>query len=73
MKMEPTDVKTLAKFAASALAAAAVFASLPSTAQDLATSKPRGNWNPVINEVDGGHVLGNPDAEARLVEFMSYT
>lgn len=73
MKMDPTEVKTLAKFAASALAAAAAFASFPAAAQDLATSKPRGNWNTVINEVDGGHVLGNPDAEARLVEFMSYT
>ena len=73
MKTEHIDVKPFAKFAVSALVAAASFISLPATGQDLPTNKPRGNWNTVINEVDGGHVLGNPDAEARMVEFMSYT
>jgi protein-disulfide isomerase len=31
------------------------------------------NWLNVVEERDSGHVLGNPQAERRLVEFVSYT
>ena len=31
------------------------------------------NWSNAVEERDSGHVLGNPQAERRLVEFMSYT
>ncbi|MBX7482555.1 thioredoxin domain-containing protein [Qipengyuania qiaonensis] len=35
--------------------------------------KPGGNWAGMLDETDGGHLFGNPDAETKLVEFMSYT
>ncbi|KWV95291.1 MULTISPECIES: thioredoxin domain-containing protein [unclassified Erythrobacter] len=34
---------------------------------------PGGNWGGMLAESDGGHVFGNPEAETRLIEFMSYT
>lgn len=38
------------------------------------TAKPKkGNWGAMVAATDGGHLLGNPDAPARLIEFMSYT
>ena len=33
----------------------------------------KGNWIAAIAETQGGHRIGNPDAEAKLVEFASYT
>ncbi len=35
--------------------------------------KPGGNWAAMLEESDGGHLFGNPEAETKLVEFMSYT
>lgn len=53
-----------------ALGAAAIAAS----AQNAPLSKPkRANWSAMVTETDGGHLLGNPDAPKKLVEFMSYT
>ncbi|MEX0343203.1 MAG: thioredoxin domain-containing protein [Erythrobacter sp.] len=34
---------------------------------------PGGNWGSMLAETDGGHTFGNPDAETKLIEFMSYT
>ncbi len=31
------------------------------------------NWTMAVVEKDHGHLLGNPEAKVRLVEFMSYT
>ena len=31
------------------------------------------NWNAAIAETDGGHRVGNPEAEVRLMAFESYT
>ena len=76
MKTEPTDVKSPARLARPALAALALslIAAPAAAKQGDAPAKPRaGNWGSHITETDGGHLLGNPEAEGRLVEFMSYT
>jgi protein-disulfide isomerase len=57
--------------AAVALAGAATL-TLGASAQDKPTN-PKGNWSMMVTETQGGHLLGNPDAKTRLVEFMSYT
>jgi len=31
------------------------------------------NWNNVVERVDGGHLIGNPDASVKLTEYVSYT
>ena len=31
------------------------------------------NWTTAVVERDNGHLLGNPEAKVKLVEFMSYT
>lgn len=57
------------------LAAAALAALLPAasgTAQTVAPAK-KANWGAMIAATEGGHLLGNPEAPAKLVEFMSYT
>ncbi|WP_428028254.1 thioredoxin domain-containing protein [Altererythrobacter sp.] len=33
----------------------------------------RPDWNATIVETDGGHRIGNPDAEHKLTEYVSYT
>ena len=35
--------------------------------------KPGGNWAGMLQAFDGGHLFGNPEAEKKLIEFMSYT
>lgn len=37
------------------------------------TISANGNWNTVVVETDAGHRIGNPDAEVKLTEFVSYT
>jgi protein-disulfide isomerase len=32
-----------------------------------------GNWNATVAQTKGGHVLGNPAAKTKLIEFVSYT
>lgn len=34
---------------------------------------PGGNWAGMVEETEGGHLFGNPEAETKLIEFMSYT
>lgn len=45
------------------------------TAQDapLPGTQKKGNWGAMVTETEGGHLIGNPDAPGKLVEFMSYT
>lgn len=31
------------------------------------------NWSVAVRKTDSGHLLGNPDAATKLVEYMSYT
>ena len=71
--MDPIEIMKFAKPAL--LAAATALIAIPATAQDRSSAfeKRTGNWNTVVSEKEGGHVIGNPEAEARLVEFMSYT
>lgn len=33
----------------------------------------KGNWHAVIEETDRGFLIGNPRADVRLIEFVSYT
>lgn len=40
----------------------------------LSVAATRANWNVTVEETPaGGHRLGNPDAKAKLIEFVSYT
>jgi protein-disulfide isomerase len=34
---------------------------------------PQGNWSAAISRTERGHLIGNPDADTRLIEFVSYT
>ena len=57
------------------LAAASILA-VGAIAQGTAPKKAernQGNWGTTVTETRGGHLIGNPQAEGRLVEYMSYT
>ena len=56
--------------AASLLAAGAT---AQNSGQQRPPSAPAASWGATVAEIDGGHRIGNPDAEGKLVEFMSYT
>ncbi len=57
--------KPLALIAATALGATALIAASPPL---------KGSWlNKIAVTAEGGHLRGNPAAEAKLVEFVSYT
>lgn len=66
---------------AAAVGAALVALAAPSLAQqDLANPRsafegidPQGNWSAAITRTERGHLIGNPEAETRLIEFVSYT
>jgi protein-disulfide isomerase len=34
---------------------------------------PHGNWSATIARTERGHLIGNPEAKTRLIEFVSYT
>jgi protein-disulfide isomerase len=34
---------------------------------------PEGNWSAAISRTERGHLIGNPEADASLIEFISYT
>jgi protein-disulfide isomerase len=59
------------KTALSALAAVALTAVAASPA--AAQSQPRRNWLTTQTETTGGHLLGNPQAAAKLTVFISYS
>ncbi|MDC8754596.1 thioredoxin domain-containing protein [Erythrobacter sp. sf7] len=64
-----------------AIGAAMIALAAPGSAQkDLsnpgsafAKEQPRGNWQAVVTRTERGHLIGNPDADTRLIEFVSYT
>lgn len=64
--------RTTGLLKALALAGAATLA-LGASAQNKPAAAAKGNWATAVTETKGGHLLGNPDAKTRLVEFMSYT
>lgn len=53
--------------------AAAALATTASAAPAQGGSKGKQNWTFAVQEHDDGHILGNPDAPVKLVEYMSYT
>ena len=57
------------------LFAAASVLAVGATAQDTKNLAPekKAVWSNSIMATDGGHRIGNPEAEVKLVEFMSYT
>ena len=62
----PLAALALAPLATGADAAPARKRSAPAAMQGA-------NWSSMVAEHDGGYVLGNPDAENKLIEYMSYT
>ncbi|KPQ25505.1 MAG: Thioredoxin [Porphyrobacter sp. HL-46] len=40
---------------------------------DFVDDRPQGNWHAVIAKTERGHLIGDPDADTRLIEFVSYT
>jgi len=56
-------------------------AAVPGTAQQrldnprsaFAGTAPQGNWSAAVERTPRGHLLGNPEADSRLIEFVSYT
>jgi protein-disulfide isomerase len=72
-------IKPLLLYAAAAALALATGAA-SAQSQDLArpgsTFAPKenpGNWGATIARTERGHMIGNPDAETKLIEFISYT
>jgi protein-disulfide isomerase len=65
----------------SAVAAALALATGPAVGQQTLAnpgsafepSKNPGNWQTTITRTERGHLIGNPEAEAQLIEFISYT
>jgi protein-disulfide isomerase len=65
----------------SAAAAALALATGPVTAQqslsspnsDFVAKDNPGNWQTTIKRTERGHLIGNPEAEPQLIEFVSYT
>jgi protein-disulfide isomerase len=63
-----------------AAAALAAFAAPVGAQQDLASPDsafkgidPQGNWSAAVQRTERGFLIGNPKAETRLIEFVSYT
>ncbi len=68
-------MKRISSLAIGAAAAALALAGVSVIAQDKMPLRPsaKGNWGAAIAASDGGHLLGNPEAPLKLVEYMSYT
>lgn len=62
----------LAALVGAAAIAALGTVSLAAQKKNALAAKPT-NWGSTIERTDQGHVIGNPDAETKLVEYMSYT
>lgn len=61
-------------WAAAALATLAIGADAAPARTRAAPAKAQGtNWSSMVVINDGGHLLGNPEAANKLVEYMSYT
>ncbi|MBU7579969.1 MAG: thioredoxin domain-containing protein [Porphyrobacter sp.] len=59
--------------AAAALMLAAGGAGAQPAAKSLAPAENGGNWSATVKRTARGHAIGNPDADAKLIEFISYT
>lgn len=68
----PSMTKHRSALLAAAAALLAVASPAASQARPAVTANP-GNWATKVERRDHGHVIGNPDAPHRLIEFMSYT
>ncbi|MEO0590156.1 MAG: thioredoxin domain-containing protein [Pseudomonadota bacterium] len=75
-----TALRTLAAAASLAAFASTVVLTAPSAAQDLSNPKsdfvkdiPSQGWQTRSQRTDRGYMIGNPEAEAQLIEFISYT
>lgn len=65
--------RALAFASASLLAVGATAQDAEIAEEPMISPAPAGNWASMIAQTEGGHMIGNPDAEGKLVEFMSYT
>lgn len=71
--MNRTQLLTIA---AAALAVAAGTAAAQDLSRPDSAFVPRdnpGNWQSTIARTERGHLIGNPEADTRLIEFISYT
>lgn len=74
--MKPLLLAAAAAAGALALAAATPLAGQPSLAspQGSLAPKPKAKaWQATITRTPRGHLIGNPEADGRLIEFISYT
>jgi protein-disulfide isomerase len=62
----------IAALAALALATGTAGAQ-PQPGNTLAPKEAGNNWSATVKRTARGHAIGNPDAEAKLIEFISYT
>ncbi|WP_324076141.1 MAG: thioredoxin domain-containing protein [Erythrobacter sp.] len=70
------SARTAALFGAALIAFAAPGAAQQSLADPqskFAGNNPQGNWSATVTRTERGHLIGNPKAEAKLIEFISYT
>ncbi|MEM6858387.1 MAG: thioredoxin domain-containing protein [Pseudomonadota bacterium] len=58
---------------ATALPASASAQGLSNPESDFAKDIPAQGWQTKTKRTDRGHLIGNPEAEAQLIEFISYT
>ena len=73
--MGTNDLKKFTNLKKPVLVAVAGILAGTATAQSapLPGSEKKANWGAMVTETEGGHLLGNPDAKGKLVEYMSYT
>lgn len=72
----------ISKIASFTALGAALVLSAPAAAQSDDLSNPdsefadttrKGNWHTVVVPTERGHIIGNPKADMKLIEFVSYT
>lgn len=56
-----------------AVSIAAIVTPIMAQSAKRGSAAPEGAWATAVESSDGGHVIGNPKADTRLVEYMSYT
>jgi hypothetical protein len=70
----PARIAALISAACIAFAApVAAQQSLADPQSKFAGNNPQGNWSATVTRTERGHLIGNPKAEAKLIEFISYT
>lgn len=63
----------ITRLIAAALAGSALALGAGVSIAQQAGKAPKGNFGIMVSENDGGHLIGNPAAETKLVEYVSYT